>query len=92
MNNGKEKPVRLALAMCPKRSDAPWDLLPQNARTDFAAAQISTAPSATLKRNHKEQNTSHMFCPRPHWYSLLLLRPNPDLIIPSIYPAAAAYD
>ena len=55
MNNGKEKPVRLALAMCPKRSDAPWDLLPQNARTDFAAAQSSEIHRSICSSEKKPQ-------------------------------------
>ena len=60
MNNGKEKPGILALAMCPKRSDASWDLLPQNARTDFAAAHRSEIHRSICSSEKKPQRAKHL--------------------------------
>ena len=46
--------------MCPKRSDAAWDLLPQNARTDFAAAQRSEIHRSICSSEKKPQRAKHL--------------------------------
>ena len=92
MNNGKEKPGRLALAMCPKRSGAPLGpLATECADRLCSCSQIHRSICSSEKKPQREKHLTHVLS-QPHWYSLLLLRHNPDLIIPSICPAASTYD